>query len=163
MSSRAAGSRASPTSSSRWKRRGSRCWTSRTCGATTRSRSTPGASASTATGSASARSTRAASTSASGASGASTSTAAQRCSARLNVHEFAHVLHIGEGFGDAEGMVTYEDLARACLARGVMPAVVPQLKTITLGGAVAGVGIESSSHRYGLVHDTMLELDVLLA
>jgi FAD/FMN-containing dehydrogenase len=43
-----------------------------------------------------------------------------------------------------------------------MPAVVPQLKTITLGGAVAGVGIESSSHRYGLVHDTMLELDVLL-
>ena len=35
-----------------------------------------------------------------------------------------------------------------------MPAVVPQLKTITLGGAVAGVGIESSSHRQGLVHDT---------
>ncbi len=59
-------------------------------------------------------------------------------------------------------MVTYEDLADACLARGVMPAVVPQLKTITLGGAVAGVGIEASSHRHGLVHDTMLELEVLL-
>jgi FAD/FMN-containing dehydrogenase len=43
-----------------------------------------------------------------------------------------------------------------------MPAVVPQLKTITLGGAVAGVGIESSSHRYGLVHDTMAAVDVLL-
>ena len=43
-----------------------------------------------------------------------------------------------------------------------MPAVVPQLKTITLGGAVAGVGIESSSYRHGLVHDTVLELDVLL-
>ena len=59
-------------------------------------------------------------------------------------------------------MTPYEDLTRACLAHGVMPAVVPQLKTITLGGAVAGVGIESSSHRHGLVHDTMLELDVLL-
>ena len=59
-------------------------------------------------------------------------------------------------------MITYDDLTRACLAQGVMPAVVPQLKTITLGGAVAGVGIESSSWRYGLVHDTMLELDVLL-
>ena len=59
-------------------------------------------------------------------------------------------------------MIPYEDLTRECLAHGVMPAVVPQLKTITLGGAVAGVGIESSSHRYGLVHDTMLELDVLL-
>ena len=60
-------------------------------------------------------------------------------------------------------MVTYEDLTAACLRHGVMPAVVPQLKTITLGGALAGVGIESSSsHRYGLVHDTVLELDVLL-
>ena len=59
-------------------------------------------------------------------------------------------------------MIPYEDLTRECLVHGVMPAVVPQLKTITLGGAVAGVGIESSSHRYGLVHDTMLELEVLL-
>jgi FAD/FMN-containing dehydrogenase len=59
-------------------------------------------------------------------------------------------------------MIPYEHLVRGCLARGVMPAVVPQLKTITLGGAVAGVGIESSSHRHGLVHDTMLELEVLL-
>ena len=59
-------------------------------------------------------------------------------------------------------MIPYEALTAACLADGVMPAVVPQLKTITLGGAVAGVGIESSSHRYGLVHDTMLELEVLL-
>jgi FAD/FMN-containing dehydrogenase len=59
-------------------------------------------------------------------------------------------------------MISYEALVGACLAQGVMPAVVPQLKTITLGGAVAGVGIESSSHRYGLVHDTMLELEVLL-
>ena len=59
-------------------------------------------------------------------------------------------------------MISYEALTRECLAHGVMPAVVPQLKTITLGGAVAGVGIESSSHRYGLVHDTVLELEVLL-
>src|SRR4051812_16772927 len=59
-------------------------------------------------------------------------------------------------------MVTYEALVEECLAHGVMPAVVPQLKTITLGGAVAGVGIESSSHRYGLGHDTVLEIEVLL-
>jgi len=45
----------------------------------------------------------------------------------------------------------------------VMPCVVPQLKSITLGGAAAGVGIEASSFRYGLVHDTLLALDVLLA
>jgi len=81
---------------------------------------------------------------------------------RLDVRGFNEVLSIGEHHVEAEGMIPYEALTGACLAQGVMPAVVPQLKTITLGGAVAGVGIESSSHRHGLVHDTMLELDVLL-
>ena len=81
---------------------------------------------------------------------------------RLDVRGFNQVLKVGDGFVEAEGMIAYEDLTRECLKHGVMPAVVPQLKTITLGGAVAGVGIESSSHRHGLVHDTMLELDVLL-
>jgi len=83
---------------------------------------------------------------------------------RLDVSAFREVLDVdaAAGWVDAEGMVTYEDLVRGCLAKGVMPAVVPQLKTITLGGAMAGVGIEASSHRYGLVHDTALELEVLL-
>jgi FAD/FMN-containing dehydrogenase len=81
---------------------------------------------------------------------------------RLDVRHFNEVLSIENGVVDTEAMIPYEALTAACLAQGVMPAVVPQLKTITLGGAVAGVGIESSSHRYGLVHDTMLELEVLL-
>ena len=84
---------------------------------------------------------------------------------RLDVREFREVLRIdpAAGFVEAEGMISYQDLVRECLAHGVMPAVVPQLKTITLGGAVAGVGIEASSHRYGLVHETVDELDVLAA
>ncbi len=81
---------------------------------------------------------------------------------RLDVRAFNEVLSVGEGYVEAEGMATYEAIVDACLAQGLMPAVVPQLKTITLGGALAGVGIESSSHRYGLVHDTVLEADVLL-
>jgi len=82
---------------------------------------------------------------------------------RLDVRAFNHVLHVdpGEGFVECEGMATYEGLVAACLPQGVMPAVVPQLKTITLGGAVAGVGIESTSHREGLVHETVRELEVL--
>ena len=42
-----------------------------------------------------------------------------------------------------------------------MPLVVPQLKTITLGGAVAGLGIESSSFRNGLPHESVLEMEIL--
>ena len=43
-----------------------------------------------------------------------------------------------------------------------MPLVVPQLKTITLGGAVTGLGIESTSFRHGLPHESVREMDVLL-
>jgi FAD/FMN-containing dehydrogenase len=39
--------------------------------------------------------------------------------------------------------------------------VVPQLKTITLGGAVTGLGIESASFRNGLPHESVLEMDIL--
>jgi FAD/FMN-containing dehydrogenase len=83
---------------------------------------------------------------------------------RLDVRAFNEVILVDRenNFVESEGMATYEALVDACLPHGVMPAVVPQLKTITLGGALAGVGIESSSHRQGLVHDTVLETDVLL-
>jgi len=81
----------------------------------------------------------------------------------LDVREFGHVLEVSpeEGWVDVEGMTTYDALADATLARGLMPCVVPQLKSITIGGAVAGVGIEASSFKYGLVHETALELEVL--
>jgi FAD/FMN-containing dehydrogenase len=60
-----------------------------------------------------------------------------------------------------QGMTTYEDLADATLAHGLMPTVVPQLKTITVGGALAGLGIESSSFRHGLAHESVIEVEVL--
>ena len=62
---------------------------------------------------------------------------------------------------DVQGMCTYERLVAATLAYGLMPMVVPQLKTITLGGAVTGLGIESASFRNGLPHESVLELDIL--
>ncbi len=62
---------------------------------------------------------------------------------------------------DVAGMCTYEDLVAATLPYGLSPLVVPQLKTITLGGAVSGLGIESASFRNGMPHESVLELDVL--
>jgi FAD/FMN-containing dehydrogenase len=62
---------------------------------------------------------------------------------------------------DVLGMTTYEDLVDATLAFGLAPLVVPQLKTITLGGAVTGLGIESASFRNGCPHESVLEMDVL--
>jgi FAD/FMN-containing dehydrogenase len=59
------------------------------------------------------------------------------------------------------GTTTYEDLVDATLPHGLSPLVVPQLKTITLGGAVTGLGIESASFRNGMPHESVLAMDVL--
>jgi FAD/FMN-containing dehydrogenase len=67
----------------------------------------------------------------------------------------------GAATADVQGMCTYERLVDVTLARGYIPAVVPQLRTITLGGAVTGLGIESTSFRNGLPHESVLEMDVL--
>ncbi len=81
----------------------------------------------------------------------------------LDVSGFDQVLAIdaSEGWVDAEGMATYEAIVARTLEHNLMPAVVPELKTITIGGAAAGVGIEASSFKYGLVHETLSELEIL--
>ncbi|WP_445257046.1 FAD-binding oxidoreductase [Nocardioides aurantiacus] len=66
----------------------------------------------------------------------------------------------GARTADVQGMCTYEDLVEVTLAHGLAPLVVPQLRTITLGGAVTGLGIESTSFRHGLPHESVLEMDV---
>ncbi|RKS74030.1 FAD/FMN-containing dehydrogenase [Motilibacter peucedani] len=82
---------------------------------------------------------------------------------RLDVTDFDGVISIDveARTADVQGMTTYEHLLDATLAHGLAPLVVPQLKTITLGGAVTGLGIESTSFRNGLPHESVLEMDVL--
>lgn len=88
----------------------------------------------------------------------------QIAAARLDVRDFNSVLRVDAAAGviEVEGMAPYGTIVEATLAHGVLPAVVPQLKSITLGGAATGCGIESSSFRYGLVHETVEELEILL-
>ncbi|HEY1617924.1 MAG TPA: FAD-binding oxidoreductase, partial [Streptosporangiaceae bacterium] len=81
----------------------------------------------------------------------------------LDVSAFDHVLSVDPDARTAVvgGMTTYEHLADATLAHKLMPHVVPQLKTITLGGAVSGLGIESTSLRSGMPHESVLEMEIL--
>jgi FAD/FMN-containing dehydrogenase len=82
---------------------------------------------------------------------------------RLDADRFDRVLAVDPAARTAQvqGMVTYERLVGATLRHGLMPLVVPQLKTITVGGAVSGLGIESSSFRNGLPHESVLEMEIL--
>ena len=81
----------------------------------------------------------------------------------LDVAAFDGVLAVDRASRTAEvlGMTTYEHLVEATLPHGLMPLCVPQLRTITLGGAVTGLGIESASFRNGVPHESVLEMDIL--
>src|SRR5207248_10767519 len=63
----------------------------------------------------------------------------------------------------AEAGVRFVDLVQATLRHGLVPIVVPELKTITIGGAVAGCSLESMSYVHGGFHDTCLEYEVITA
>ena len=82
----------------------------------------------------------------------------------LPAADLNHVLNVDTqaNLVDVEGMIPYDALLDATLAHGAAPCVVPQLKSITVGGAVAGIGIEATSFRHGLVHETVREMDVAL-
>ncbi|WP_224241259.1 FAD-binding oxidoreductase [Hyalangium gracile] len=63
----------------------------------------------------------------------------------------------------AEPAVTFDEVVRATMRHGLVPIVVPEHKTITLGGSVAGCSIESMSFQYGGFHDTCLEYELITA
>ncbi len=63
----------------------------------------------------------------------------------------------------AESGVPFDALVEATARHGLAPAIVPELETITVGGAVSGCSIESASFRYGGFHDTCLEYEVVTA
>jgi FAD/FMN-containing dehydrogenase len=75
---------------------------------------------------------------------------------KIDVRGLDHVLEI-----DVEGRrcvaepgVTFARLVDMTLPLGLVPKLVPELESITLGGAIAGCSVESTSFRYGGFHDT---------
>jgi FAD/FMN-containing dehydrogenase len=88
---------------------------------------------------------------------------ARHSSPGLEVQAFDGVIAVDTDarVADVQGMTTYEHLVDATLPHGLMPLVVPELKTITLGGAITGLGIESPSWRNGMPHESVIELDIL--
>ena len=92
-------------------------------------------------------------------------TRAPEAGSRLDVRSLNQVIAVDSDrqVVEVEGMTTYAGLTDACLEQQCMPMVVPQLKSITIGGAVSGIGIESTSFRYGLPHETINRMEVLLA
>jgi len=91
--------------------------------------------------------------------------AREQSQARLDLSGFVHVLEVNteELWCDIEASATFETFVAEALVVGVAPLVIPELRTITVGGAIVGIGVESSSFRHGFFHEGLLEADILLA
>jgi len=61
----------------------------------------------------------------------------------------------------AESGITFDDLTRETLKHGLIPKTVPELRGITIGGAVAGCSVESMSYKFGGFHDSVLEYEAV--
>jgi FAD/FMN-containing dehydrogenase len=84
---------------------------------------------------------------------------------KLDLNKFNKILKVDvkNKIVEVEGMCTFYDLAREVLKYGLLPVIVPELRNITIGGAISGLGLESSSFIYGMVHNSVIECDVLIS
>lgn len=57
--------------------------------------------------------------------------------------------------------VTFSELVTRTLEQKLIPCTVPELKTITIGGAISGCSVESMSYKYGGFHDGCVEYEVI--
>lgn len=84
---------------------------------------------------------------------------------KIDISDLNQILHIDsqKKMCVAEPGVTFVDLVAATMKHNLVPIIVPELKTITIGGAVAGCSLESMSFKYGGFHDTCLEYEIITA
>ncbi len=86
-----------------------------------------------------------------------------RIQPQIYIGDLTEILEIDEAnqICIAEAGVTFSDLVKKTLPLGLMPFVVPELETITVGGAVSGCSVESMSYKYGGFHDSCLEYELV--
>jgi FAD/FMN-containing dehydrogenase len=81
----------------------------------------------------------------------------------VDLSSFSRIIRIDTeaGYLVCEPGISFGDLLKELLKVGMTTLVVPELPGITVGGAIAGGGLESSSHRHGQFSDTVLEIECL--
>ena len=62
-----------------------------------------------------------------------------------------------------EPMVDMGQISHFLVPKGLTLPIVPEMDDLTIGGLTMGVGIEGSSHKYGLMDDIVVSYDVVLA
>jgi delta24-sterol reductase len=99
--------------------------------------------------------------------GSTNSTRSQKMSSGqyVNVSDFDEIIEINtqENYAIVEANVSLDTLLKETLKYRLIPLVVSEFPGITIGGAVQGGAGESSSFRYGCLHNTCLEYELVTA
>lgn len=80
---------------------------------------------------------------------------------KIDLHDVLEV-DTKRGRCRVEPMVTMGQITHSLLPIGWTLPVLPELDDLTVGGLVAGVGIETSSHKYGLFQHQCTAFEIIL-
>lgn len=81
---------------------------------------------------------------------------------QLDIRNLTQILQINPTSVRVQARCKFGDLVAETLRHNLIPAVVPEFKSITVGGAVVGAALESTSFRFAQVSDNVLSATVLL-
>lgn len=95
----------------------------------------------------------------------STRTEENKDFAFVDISDFNDVLEVNtaENYVLVEPNVSLDKLLRITLEHNLIPQVIAEFPGITVGGAVNGASLESSSFKYGQFNDTAEEYEIVLA
>jgi FAD/FMN-containing dehydrogenase len=84
-------------------------------------------------------------------------------SKKINITDFTDIIHIDthNKVCIAESSVPFNKLVKETLKYNLIPMCVPELETITIGGAVAGCSLESMSFKYGGFFDSCINIEII--
>jgi FAD/FMN-containing dehydrogenase len=84
-------------------------------------------------------------------------------SKKIDITDLTEIIHIDVRNKTciAESGVPFNKLVKETLKYNLIPMCVPELETITIGGAVAGCSIESMSYKYGGFFDSCISMEMI--
>ena len=79
----------------------------------------------------------------------------------IDLSDFDNILELTNEYIYFEPNVTMEQIVNFLSKKSLSLNVITEFKTMTTGGAISGLGGESSSFKYGLIHNSVIEYEII--
>jgi FAD/FMN-containing dehydrogenase len=79
----------------------------------------------------------------------------------IDMTDFDGILELTDEYVCLEPNVTMEQIVNFLSPKKLSLNIITEFKTMTIGGAISGLGAESSSFKYGLIHNNVVEYEII--